>query len=169
MQEAPMKPTIRWRVPELADAVSLFELRTNEAVNRYLDREPPTHISAVEQFIESRRADQTAFYYIIETLPEHAFAGTICLWNIDLVQKSGEVGFELLPRFQGKGIMSSTLHQIIQFAFTDVGLEILDAVTKKGNQPSQTLLERMGFSRAPESNDPELADYFVYRLRKGGA
>jgi ribosomal-protein-alanine N-acetyltransferase len=161
-----MKPTIRWRLPELADAVSLFELRTNEAVNRYLDREPPTDMAAVEQFIESRRADQAAYYYVIETVPDRAFAGTICLWNIDPQKKSAEVGYELLPGFQGKGIMSLALHRLIQFAFTDVGLEVLEAITKKGNQPSRLLLERMGFSRAPEPTDPELADYFVYRLRK---
>lgn len=153
-------------MPELRDAAILFELRTNEAVNRYLDREPPTDISAVEQFIENRRADQAAFYYIIETMPDHRFAGTICLWNIDPVKKSGEVGYELLPEWQGKGIMSSALKQIIQFAFADLNLSIIEAVTKKDNQSSRILLERMGFSIAPDSNDPELADYFVFTLRK---
>jgi ribosomal-protein-alanine N-acetyltransferase len=40
--------------------------------------------------------------------------GSICLWNFQQT-KTAEVGFDLNPKFQGKGIMSELLKCIIQF------------------------------------------------------
>ena len=122
---------VRLRIPEIADAVHLFQLRTNPAVNQYLDRTPPATIMEVEDFIEKRRADRQAYYFIIDLLPEKTVAGTICLWNIDPQLKSAEVGFELLPAFQGKGIMTTALGKLIQLAFRDWELDKIEAYTKK--------------------------------------
>lgn len=158
--------TVNLRIPEITDADHLFQLRTNPEVNQYLDRTPPATIREVEEFIENRRADQQAYYFIIDLLPEHTFAGTICLWNINRQLKSAEVGFELLPAFQGKGIMTTAIGKIIQQAFQHGELEIIEAYTKKENHPSRALLERMGFKPITNREKPGPVEYIKYVLQK---
>ncbi len=74
---------VKLRAPEKSDAANLFYLRTHPSVNKFIKRDLPKNISDAEKFIELRNADPNPFYFIIETLSNNEFAGTICLWNIN--------------------------------------------------------------------------------------
>ena len=56
-----------------------------------------------------------------------------------------EVGFELFPGFQGRGIMKETLLEVVAFGFKQLKLKTITALTDPGNQPSIKLLQRAGF------------------------
>lgn len=153
--------------PEQSDAEDLFHLRTNPIVNKFIDRNVPENISDVEKFIEQRKLDN-GFYYLIKTLPNAEFAGAICLWNINKEDKYAEVGYELLPAFQGKGLMSSALRAIINFAFTELNIETLEALTHGENLASKKLLETFGFKIIADKTDPDNANNVIYCLKKAG-
>jgi [ribosomal protein S5]-alanine N-acetyltransferase len=157
---------VKLRAPEKSDATTLYYLRTHPSVNKFIERNVPKNISDVEKFIELRNADPNPFYFIIETLPTNELAGTICLWNINKENKYAEVGYELLPDFQGKGIMTSALREIINLAFTELDIETIVAFTHSENLSSRKLLEKFGFKLMLGKTDPDNSNNIIYLLKK---
>lgn len=153
--------------PEHSDAEALFRLRAHPAVNKYIHRPLPTNIDDVEHFIEQRLQDaNNSFYFIIRTLPGLALAGAICLWNIDKATRYAEVGYELLPEFQGKGLMTSALQAMINFAFTELKIETIEAFTHRENLASRKLLETFSFKEMLGKTDPDNPNNVIYCLQK---
>ncbi|MEJ8817048.1 GNAT family N-acetyltransferase [Lacibacter sp. H407] len=157
---------VKLRAPEKSDAAKLYYLRTHPIVNKFIERDLPKNLSDVEKFIELRNADPNPFYFIIESLPTNEVAGTICLWNINKEKKYAEVGYELLPEFQGKGIMTSALHEIINVAFTELNIETVEAFTHSENLSSRKLLEKFCFKLMPGKTDPDNSNNIIYCLKK---
>lgn len=157
---------VKLRAPEKSDAVNLYYLRTHPSVNKFIERNLPKNISDVEEFIDLRNADPNPFYFIIETLSTNELAGAICLWNINKENKYAEVGYELLPAFQGKGIMTSALREIINLAFTELNIETIEALTHSENLPSRKLLEKHDFKLISGKTDPDNSSNIIYCLKK---
>ncbi|GIH05667.1 putative ribosomal-protein-alanine acetyltransferase [Rhizocola hellebori] len=61
--------------------------------------------------------------------------------------QSSSVGYWVEPAVNGRGIASAALAEIIQVAFTELGLHRLQAGTLLHNKASQRVLERNGFVR----------------------
>ena len=71
--------------------------------------------------------------------------GTICLWNFSKNNEIAEVGYDLNPIFQRKGIMSEALNYIVNFGFNTLNLSKIEAFTHIKNENSRRLLEKNGF------------------------
>ncbi len=61
--------------------------------------------------------------------------------------QSCRVGYWVSPAFNGRGIASAVLAEMIQLAFTDLGLHRIEAGTLVHNIASQRVLQRNGFER----------------------
>ena len=61
--------------------------------------------------------------------------------------KRAEIGYEMLPQFQGKGLTKEVVAEVVNFCFTKLNLHSLEAVVVPENIPSIKLLERLGFVR----------------------
>ncbi|MCP6379763.1 GNAT family N-acetyltransferase, partial [Klebsiella pneumoniae] len=48
--------------------------------------------------------------------------GTICLWHFSNDKTTAEIGYELHPDFQGKGLMNEAIQTIIDYGFTTLQL-----------------------------------------------
>lgn len=59
--------------------------------------------------------------------------------------QQAEVGFMLLPEYQGKGYGQESLNEVVKFAFKFCGFHRLQANVLEGNFASRNLLERCGF------------------------
>lgn len=157
---------VRLSAPEKSDAVSLYYLRTNAGVNKYIQRQAPQTIADVEEFIEQRNSDKKDYYFIIKTLSDPELVGAICLKNVNTASRYAEVGYELLPDFHRKGIMTSALRKVIDFAFNDLNLETVEAFTHAENVSSRKLLEKFNFRIVPGKTDPHYINNVIYRLEK---
>ena len=71
--------------------------------------------------------------------------GTICLWNFSREGTTADLGIELLPDFQGQGIMQEALRPVLQYGFNQLDLETIEAYTHEENVASIRFLERNGF------------------------
>ncbi len=60
--------------------------------------------------------------------------------------KTAEVGCDLNPKFQAKGIMSEALKAVIEMGFKGFKLDKIEAFTHRDNESSKKLLEKNGFS-----------------------
>ena len=129
-----------------ADQMALFALRTDPLVNRYLDRMPPASPDALNDFIgriSELVQNNEAVYWVIAH--EGQLIGTIGLFQFDDVNGKAEIGYELLPRFQGKGFMQEAVKTVLLFAFQNIGLETVEALTRTDNQASIKLLQSLHF------------------------
>jgi len=160
------------RQPQMRDSENMFALRTSKEVNKYLDRPVPNSVEEIELFINKLNqgiSNNESLYWVITYKDSSDLIGTICCWNISVENNTAEVGFELLPAFQGKGIMQEALAKVIEFGFQNLHFHTLEAWTHKDNLPSQKLLEKNNFVRDKDreekiAGDEELVDTIIYSL-----
>jgi ribosomal-protein-alanine N-acetyltransferase len=133
---------------DMSDADTLFQLRINPEVNKYLIRPAPTSIDDVYTYIEKIHGllvNNTSFYWVLCLKTDNKLIGTICLWNFSEGQDVADIGYELNPEFQGKGLMQEAAEKVIDFAFNTVGLKMMLGVTDPRNEKSAVLLKQNGF------------------------
>ena len=158
---------LRLRELQLGDAPAIFLLRSSAEVNRYIDREPPTEIAEANAFIEKIQKGVSAggsFYWAITFKDSNELVGTICIWNLSEDRKTGELGYELLPAMQRKGIMQEAIERVIEFAEQDEQMKRLEAYTHKDNLSSTKLLLKYNFIMDTNKVDEINPDNNIYFL-----
>jgi ribosomal-protein-alanine N-acetyltransferase len=78
--------------------------------------------------------------------------GTICYWNLNYNEESAEIGYELMPDMQGKGIMQEAITAVIAWGFNEMKLETITAFPIGENERSVRLLEKNRFSYNETTN-----------------
>ena len=150
----------------LEDKEEVFALRSNPAVNKYIDREPSKSIDDVIKFINSVNQgieQKDLIYWAITLTASNIFIGGIGLFRFSDDKKKCEVGYELLPEYQGKGIMDEAIKPVLNYAFGATQLQTIEGITHKDNQASIKLLIKHNFINSNESAEDN-ADFIIYRL-----
>ncbi|GAB3907926.1 GNAT family N-acetyltransferase [Mucilaginibacter boryungensis] len=136
------------RALTLTDSGELFKLRSDEQVNRYLDRPPTTTIEQAEAFIHKIAQvvqNRDGIYWVISRKDEPSLIGTICYWNFNVDKASADIGYELMPKYQRQGLMTEALQAVIDYGFDNMRLKMIIALTHPDNAVSAKLLKRTGF------------------------
>jgi len=130
------------------DVHELFALRTDDRVNRFLDRPVPESLNDVREFIVKVNQithDNEGFYWVITRKNENKLLGSIGLRNFEPEQYQAEIGYELHPDHQGQGFMHEAITHVLAYGFGRLGLQAIIADTAPGNLQSIQILERHGF------------------------
>ena len=133
----------------ITDAVQLHNIRSNPEVNKYVDRPPSTGIADAEAFIQKITNlvnNNESIYWVITTKESDVLIGTVCLWNFDIENQTIEIGYELLPDHQGKGIMAEAVAEVIKYGFEVIQARIITAFPSANNDRSVSLLEKFNFT-----------------------
>jgi ribosomal-protein-alanine N-acetyltransferase len=149
----------------LEDEEEILKLRSNEVVNKYIDRKPAASLADARDFIQrilTGVGDQVRTFWTIYFEKESKLIGTICLWNINEEAKKAEIGYEMLPQYHGKGIMQEAMKKVLDFGFATMGLVAIEAYTNDQNSASIRLLQRNGFIKT--GVDPENKGQSIYLL-----
>jgi ribosomal-protein-alanine N-acetyltransferase len=88
------------------------------------------------------------------------------LWNFSENKKRAEVGYDLNPIYQRKGIMNEALKQIIEFGFVDLNLDKIEAFTHAENENSLKLLEKNGFYIDENRKDEDNLNNLIFVIKK---
>lgn len=150
------------------DEAEIFTLRSDKRVLEHLDRPAAATIADARQFIDNINAGIARdewIYWGIRIHTENHLIGTICLWQFSEAELKAEIGYELLPEYQGKGLMSEALEIVIRFGFEALKLRSIEAEVAPGNAASIKLLEKKSFVRTHFKNDAP--DVIRYSLIKG--
>lgn len=80
-----------------------------------------------------------------------------------------ELGFELSPAYQGQGIAKEASLAVIEYGFTELSLNRIEALVLPANTASQRLLERLGFQREGllrqyEKTRGQFDDLYMYSI-----
>ena len=132
------------------DRYELMWLRSDERVNKYLEREKCMDIKEAADFIEridKSLADGKSVYWVIGFLESPTLIGAICLWNFVTEKDLAELGYELSSFYHGKGLMQEAVEKVIEYGFNTLGLKTIIAIPHKENERSVNLLVRNGFRK----------------------
>ena len=133
-----------------SDDNEIFALRSDDNVNKYLGRKPSKSIDDAKTFIQTINKniqENNSIYWAITLNNNDKLIGTICLYDFSDDNLKAEIGYELLPDFQGKGIMQEAISKVIDFGIQQIGLNSIEAYTHSENQSSTRLLEKFNFKK----------------------
>jgi ribosomal-protein-alanine N-acetyltransferase len=84
--------------------------------------------------------------------------GTICLFDFSSEKNSCEIGYELMRKFQGQGIMKEAAQVVIDYVFQTLKFKNIFAFTHYDNQNSTKLLSKFNFIKSIETakENPDL-------------
>ncbi len=139
-----------FRKLDLKDALDIQLIRSNDNVISFMDSEYHKTIKDSENFIlknlDRYKAKTGMFWAIIEKT-ENIFIGDFAFWNIIRENHRAEIGYTLKPDFWGKGYMTETLIQLIDFGFKNLNLHSFEAEINPKNTNSEKALVKIGFKK----------------------
>ncbi len=150
------------------DVDIIYALRSNADVNAFIQRELYKTKEDALLYINKTLAlisDRKAIVWVLKTIDSKESIGTICLWNFSEDKTIAEVGYDLLPEFQGKGYMSEALIEIVIFGFNVLSLNTIEAFTHSKNVGSIRLLEKANFKLLNGKIDKGFSNNIVYALK----
>lgn len=143
----------------------ILKIRSNEVINQFVRRNSPKNNYDALQFIltiKERTKNNQTFYWGISLKDQSNLIGTICLWNFSEDRKGAEVGYELLPEYHRKGIMSEALAAVTGFAFQELHLDEILAITHQDNESSKQLLLKHHFIPEEGRKDEGFPENLVF-------
>lgn len=100
------------------------------------------------------------------------FCGLIGFVSTDLANHRTEIGYWLLPAYQGKGIMTRCVKYLCRWAIEKREINRIQIKCATGNAPSNAIPKRLGFTLEGTEREGELlasgsfADIHVYSILK---
>jgi RimJ/RimL family protein N-acetyltransferase len=96
--------------------------------------------------IPGLRARGVLVPYVLEDTGDGSLAGGLTLRNFDPMRGVIEVGYWLFARARGRGLATRAVQAVVREAFAS-GLWRVEAHVRIGNDASERVLERAGFTR----------------------
>lgn len=169
IETSPVLETERLKLRQvtLKDANEVFFLRSDKEVGKYIARAPEKSIKDAENFITARLEDiklHKISYWAITIKGNDTLVGSVCLWNFTKNNTVAEVGYDLHPDAQKKGIMSEALGLVLNFGFNKLNFHQIEAFTQKKNLSSVALLKRHKFQQHPTRTDEGFPENTIFEL-----
>jgi ribosomal-protein-alanine N-acetyltransferase len=146
------------------DAEEIFKLRSDASVNQFIERQQAVTMADAVEYIQKIQAlaeNNEVITWAITMIGEAKLIGAILYWHIVEEKHEAELGYELLPEYQGKGLMTEALKKVIEFGFEQLKLKTILAEPNRANVKSIKLLESLGFGLTGKTD----GDYLIYELR----
>ncbi len=132
------------RAPTLADAKSVAMLANDRRIAENSARIPfPYHVADAESFIAAANKGHGEFAFVI-ALHDETVVGMIALARQEPSQEL-ELCLWLGVPYWSKGYATEALQAVIDYAFTELGHDALQAGTRVTNPASRRVLEKCGF------------------------
>lgn len=129
------------------DAELVYQLMNTPKFIKYVGDRGINSIEEAEKYIKIKMLPQlnTLGYssYSLITKTDGTKIGTCGLYNRDGVDGI-DIGFGLLPQYEGFGYAFESACRLIKAAFEEFGIDKINGITSKENISSQRLLEKLG-------------------------
>ena len=137
------------REPRMNDAGDVFSFKSDPEGTMGYCTEPYQDIAQAKKWITSLSegyARREHILWFITLIGEDRVIGDCTLWHLDLPSLCGELGYELHKDYWKRGIASEAAREVLRFAFTDMGLNRVEANPFSHNEPSHKLLRGLNFT-----------------------
>lgn len=169
----PVLQTARLILRQLSpeDDKTIFLIRSNEEMGKYLNRPKAETIEDAQNFISKINEgikNNNSVYWGVALKNNPEIVGTICLWNLSDDGIKAEIGFELLPKYQGRGIMREAVEKVIDFGLNEMKLKSIEGEVDPENLRSINLMKKFGFIKkeSEQSSSDENLKTVIYQLSK---
>lgn len=81
--------------------------------------------------------------------------GTIGYYHIKHEHYRAEIGYMLLPDFQGKGYVTEAITEVVNYGFITMGLHSIEALIDPANLASAKVLEKCDFIKEGHCKESE--------------
>jgi RimJ/RimL family protein N-acetyltransferase len=155
-----------------ADVPSLFEAFSDPRVMRYWSTPPWSSLDAARALVARDLKAMASGDYVrlgIECPEDGQLLGNCTLFKIDGQCRRAEVGYGLAYSAWGHGYMYEALLALLEFGFSELGLNRVEADIDPRNERSARSLERLGFRKEGYLRerwivDAEVSDSALYGL-----
>ncbi|WP_053004351.1 GNAT family N-acetyltransferase [Flavobacterium sp. ABG] len=152
----PDLPTERLHLRAISeqDAEAIHKLQSDSVVNAFVGRNITSTLESAKAYVLRMRTlvqKNECIYWVIASKDNNTFIGSICCWNFDLENEIVEIGYEMLPEFQGKGFMTEALKAVIEYTFGTIKANLITAFPSSDNNNSVAILEKLDFVFENES------------------
>lgn len=156
------------------DAALLHQYWSDVDVTEYMSLEPFKNIEetvAMITLLNSLPEDNQGIRWAVTSKEDNKILGTCGFHNHKPEHFRAEMGYELGKEYWGQGIMAEALIAIIDYGFSCLNFNRIEAFVNYGHARSTRLLERMGFKldgvlREYEFNRGNFVDQYCYSLLK---
>lgn len=136
------------RLPHRREAAAALAMLTDADVARWNPAPPVVDLATARSWCE-RGADWAAgghaTFSIIDVATD-GYVGNISVFEVDLEQGVGSVGYRIAPGHRGRGIATAALAAVRDWVFGHVGLIRLQLFHAVPNAASCRVAERCGFA-----------------------
>ncbi len=143
-----IEPNLELRHFELHHAEFLFALidSSRTHLRRYLGFVDVATLITTEDFIRRSREkytkDGSGNFGIWRGAD---LVGVVSLFDLNTVYRKAEVGYWLGAQFVGLGIMPKAVSSLLDYAFSELGLNRIQLCCATDNKPSQRVAQKLGF------------------------
>lgn len=156
------------------DAQAYYDLRTNDRVMAFLDRDKCPSLDAAKEFLINlvqERKDNKNINWGLTLKPNDHVIGTICYWRMDKAHHRAEIGYNLMPDHHRKGIMNEAVQLVLAYGFDQMELHSVEAQVNPFNDASIALLLKNNFVKEGHFKENyfwkgKFSDTGVYSLLK---
>lgn len=140
------------------DVNEIFTLRSNPETMKYIPRplvktteDALEHIAMIDAKIENNEGINWA----ITLKDDPKLIGIIGHYRIKPENYRAEIGYMLLPEFNGKGIMSEAVKEVVKYGFNVMKLHSIEAIIDPENFGSEKVLQKNGFVKEAHLKENE--------------
>lgn len=141
---------------EQNDVHDLYDMRKDSRMHTFTDTKVDGNIDDTIAYMEKMNRginEKKWLIWAIEHKKLKKVIGTISIWNLNKEEKSGELGYGIIPSYQGQGLMKEALLCVIDYGFEQLNLVKILAYTEENNRPSISLLEGCNFVEIGRVNE----------------
>lgn len=157
---------------KVSDVDEVLFLRSDKTVTKYIERSENSQtknkadaLKFIQEIISEGFENSKSITWKITLKTNQKMIGSICLWNFSENYKTAEVGYDLNPIFQNKGIMSEALQCVIDYGFKKLKLDAIEAFTHIKNENSKKLLEKNCFKLIDYRKDDNNVANIIYKIQ----
>ncbi|HAH53933.1 MAG TPA: N-acetyltransferase [Flavobacterium sp.] len=140
------------------DVNEIFALRSNQEIMKYIPRplvktleDALAHIAMIDEKIENNEGINWA----ITLKNSSKLIGIIGHYRIKPEHYRAEIGYMLLPDYQGKGIISEAIMEVVNYGFKVMNLHSIEAIIDPDNFASERVLLKNGFVKEAHLKENE--------------
>lgn len=135
------------RPMSLDDVDLIFELYNMPKFIKFIGNRNINSLSDAENYIKTKflpQFEKSGFGNYLIVLKD----GNQKIGGVGIFEREGldivDIGFSVLERFKGKGLMFEAAQKVKSIGMDDFGLSKISAITTKNNFSSQKLIEKLG-------------------------
>lgn len=161
-------PRLILREIQLADAEDLFEMDSDAAVHRFIENKPVTKIEEIHQVVEILQK-QYKENGIARWAVEDKISGECLGWcglkffrePLNGHANFYELGYRFKQKHWGKGYATESARAVLEYAFKNLPIDTIYAITHPENVNSKNVLFKLGFRYVETFNyDGDATDWF---------